>query len=246
MENLSDKVLRKIKEERIAPKPRWQFLLKDYFVWFLFLVSLVLGSLAFCVTLHVFFTNDWDLYRYLHTSFIGHALISLPYIWIGFLALFLWIAHLNFKYTKGGYRRETYFVVVLSIVGSLFLGAFLHTLGVGEWIEEVTAAGLPIYEKITCCSARKDIWDQPEVGLLGGTILYTIDINDFELKDFFGAKWQVQEDDDTIKYAPLEIKPGEEVKIIGEKRINSIFWAREIRPWKKRDSSRKTEAKDNE
>ena len=36
MDNLGDKVLRKIKEEHIAPKPRWQFLLKDYFIWFLF------------------------------------------------------------------------------------------------------------------------------------------------------------------------------------------------------------------
>ncbi|HLM83772.1 MAG TPA: hypothetical protein VK254_00985, partial [Candidatus Bathyarchaeia archaeon] len=175
MENLSDKVLKKIKAEHIAPKPRWQFLLKNYFIWMLFLVSLLLGALAFCVMIYVVFTNDWDLYKYLNTSLAGNIFISIPYLWIGFLVLFVWIAYYNFKYTKSGYRRETYFVVGLSIIGSLFLGAFLHTLGAGEKIEDFVAISVPGYKKIACCSNRKDIWVQPASGLLAGEIVGIID-----------------------------------------------------------------------
>jgi hypothetical protein len=233
MEKLGDKVLQKIKEEKIVPRPRWQFLLKDYFIWLIFLVSLMFGSLAFCVLLHIFFTNDWDLYKYFHTTLIGHILISIPYIWIVLMTFFVGVAYYNFKYTKSGYRRETYFVVALSVAGSLILGTFLHTLGAGEKIEDIVANSVPYYEKITCCSDRKDIWDQPEKGFLGGEIVNILNAENFELKDFGGLVWQVQENDDTIEYAPLEIKNGEEVKIIGEKERNYVFWAREIRPWKK-------------
>lgn len=239
MDNLGDKVLRKIKEEHIAPKPRWQFLLKDYFIWFFFLASLLFGALAFCVLLHSLAANDWDLYQYLHTSLIGHILISIPYLWIGLLVVFILIANYNFKHTKSGYRRETYFIVGLSIVGSVVLGTFLQTLGAGEKIEDAVAASVPYYEKITCCSNRKDIWDQPSVGLLGGEIIAIIDGNNFELKDFSGTNWQVREDDDTLEYDPLQIQPGEEVKIIGERKQDFVFWAREIRPWKDKGASHK-------
>lgn len=233
MDNLGDRVLRKIKKECICPKPRWQFLLKDYFVWLLFLISLIIGSLAFCVSLHIFFTNDWDLYQYLHTSFVGHILVSIPYLWLIFLAVFVLIAHYNFKHTKSGYRRETYFIVGLGVVGSLILGAFLYTLGAGEKIEDFVATSVPEYEKLTCCSARKDIWVQPTRGLLAGKIVSVLDERNFALKDFYGFAWQIQEDDDTLEYEPLQIQPGEDVKIIGEKKQDFVFWAREIRPWKK-------------
>jgi hypothetical protein len=239
MDNLGDKILRKIKEECICPKPRWQFLLKDYFIWLLFLISLLLGSLAFCVALYVLSTNDWDLYQYLHTTLVGHILVSIPYLWIVFLIIFVFIAYHNFKYTKSGYRRETYFVVGLSVVGSLFLGTFLHTLGAGEKIEEFVSASVPMYEKIACCSNRKDIWDQPASGLLGGTIMVILDENNFELKDFGGTDWRVQENDDTLEYEPLQILPGEEVKIIGEKKQDFVFWAREIRPWRNKGEAHK-------
>lgn len=237
-ENLGDKVLRKIKEERIRPRPRWQFLLEDYFIWLFFLVSLILGAVAFCVALHIFFTNDWDLYIYLHTTLVGHVLNSIPFVWLAVLAVFILIAYYNFKYTKSGYRRETYFVVALSIAGSLILGVFLNSLGAGEKIEEAVAAEIPFYEKLTCCSMRKDVWSQPQSGLLGGQIM-DVSGENFELKDFNGTPWQIKEDDDTLEYEPLHIKTGEQVKIIGEKKGDNVFWAREIRPWKNKGAVRK-------
>ena len=233
MPKLSDKILQKIKEEKIVPKPRWQFFLKNYFIWLLFLVSLILGALAFCAMLNTFFTNDWDIYRYLQTSLVGHILISLPYIWIVFLIFFVWIAYQNFKYTKSGYRRETFFVVGLSVIGSFILGAFLHTLGAGEMIEDSIASSVPFYEKIACCSARKDIWDQPEKGLLAGEIKTIMDKNEFELEDFKGEVWQIERGEKMLVPSGLLIIAGRRVKLIGEKRGELRFWAKEIRAWGK-------------
>jgi hypothetical protein len=246
MENLGDKVLEKIKKEKICLRPRWHFLLENYFIWFFFVVSLLVGSLAFCTILYIFFTNDWDLYKYLHTSFLGHVLISIPYIWFVILLFFIWIAYYNFKCTKSGYRHETFYVVGLSIVGSLLLGAFLNTLGLGETIENAVAASLPAYENLVCCGSRKDIWDQPEVGLLGGQIVQVDGKENFSLKDFNGVVWIVQEDDDTLEYEPVGINIGEEVKVIGEDQGSHVFWAREIRPWKNKGDARKARIRVNE
>jgi hypothetical protein len=170
---------------------------------------------------------------------IGHILVSIPYVWLGLLAIFVLIAYYNFKYTKSGYRYETYFVVALSVVGSLLLGTFLHTLGVGERIEEKVAEKVPFYEKLVCCSARKDIWSQPQRGLLGGQIVNVPSEESFDLKDFNGKLWQVWETEDTLEYEPFCLRVGEEVKIIGEQKDDDLFWAREIRPWKNRGEARK-------
>ncbi|MDD3487077.1 MAG: hypothetical protein PHF35_01705 [Candidatus Moranbacteria bacterium] len=240
MEKLGDKILDKIKKEKIEPRPKWQFLLRDCSVWLFFLVSLVVGAVAFCVSLYIFLNNDWDLYQYLHTTLVGHVLISIPYVWIAILVAFVLIANYNFKYTRNGYRHETFLVVGLSVAGSLLFGAFLHSMGMGERIENAVSDGLPFYEKMVCCGNRKDIWDHPENGLLGGEITDVFDPENFEVKDFQGAFWSVRETDDTIEYAPLQMIVGEEVKIIGEKEGPDIFWAREIRPWKDRGEKRKT------
>jgi hypothetical protein len=232
MEKFGDKILSKIKEEKIEPKPKWQFLLRDCFIWLVFLVSLLVGAVAFCVSLYIFTTNDWDLYKYLHTTLVGHIFISIPYIWIILLVIFILIANYNFKHTKKGYRHEVYVVFGFSFLGSLILGYFLHSLGMGEGIEKNLASSLPFYEKMTCCGNRKDIWDQPEKGLLGGEIMELLDEENFELKDFHGMIWLVRENKNILEYRPLFIQSGKQVKIIGEKKEPAVFWAKEIRPWR--------------
>ncbi|MDP1845174.1 MAG: hypothetical protein Q8L09_00315 [Candidatus Moranbacteria bacterium] len=233
MGEIGKKVIEKIKEEKIAPKPRWRFLMKNYFTWAMFIVSIFIGSLAFCTMLYVFFNNDWDLYKYLHTSVVGHIMLSIPYLWILFLILFLALAFYNYKHTKDGYRHETYIILLLSIAGSVILGTFLHTLGVGEKIEDFAISSVPLYEKAACCSHRKDIWDQPTIGLLGGKIIEIKDEQNFGLEDFKGTFWQVEADGETIEQEPAIIRIGKEVKVIGEEKEEGIFWAREIRPWRK-------------
>lgn len=232
MGEIGKKVIEKIREEKIAPKPRWHFLLKDYFTWIMFVISIFIGALAFCTMLYVFFNNDWDLYKYLHTSVVGHIMLSIPYLWILFLILFLALAFYNYKHTKDGYRHQAYMIMLLSIAGSALLGTFLHTLGMGEAIEDAAANAVPYYEKITCCSHRKDIWNQPAIGLLGGKITEIKDEQNFGLEDFQGTLWQVKEDSETIERGPAMIKMGKEVKVIGEEKEEGIFWAREIRPWR--------------
>lgn len=232
MENLGDKVLRKIKEEKIHPKPRWQFFLRDCMVWTAFAISVLVGALSLAVILFVYFTNDWDLYRYLKVNPLEHFVFSLPYLWVIVLLLFLALAYYNYKHTSGGYRYETYAIFGISILASILLGLMFHfAFGFGEKIDAAFSANLPVYSRIHAYCNRQNIWSQPEKGLLAGEIRRIAPDDKFELEDFSGSIWQVEKDERVLMPASFIIIAGRKVKLIGEKRSERRFWAKEIRPW---------------
>jgi len=231
MQKLCDKVLCKIKGEKIEPRPRWQFLLKDYFIWLAFAISVLVGGLAFCVALSITVDNDWDIYKYLNVNPTQHILLSIPYLWIILLLLFLGLAFYNYKHTKGGYRHGTFVILGFSVVGSVIVGSIFHSMEMGREIDRIFVKNVPLYQKIHCCCHRKDIWSQPEKGLLGGRILSVRMEDGFDLEDFQGLVWQVEKDSQAFVGSPVLVQEGREVKLIGEKRAEKLFWAWEIRPW---------------
>jgi hypothetical protein len=232
MGEIGEKAIEKIKEEKIAPRPRWQFFLKDYLIWLAFFVAVIIGGLAFCVIFFVFLSNDWDLYKYLRVNPLEHFIFSLPYLWVIVLLVFLALAYYNYKHTKSGYRYEAYAVLGLSILASVFLGFLFHfAFGLGEKIDNALSSNLPVYSRIHAYCNRQNIWSQPEKGLLGGRILNVGLEDGFDLEDFQGIIWQIEKDGQVFIREPVLVREGESVKLIGEKRAEKHFWAREIRSW---------------
>ncbi len=240
MAKLCDKVLCKIKEEKITPRPRWQFLLKNYFVWTVFAFSVAVGAISFCVILDFLADNDLDVYRYAVENPIETIVISLPVVWIIALLFFLWLAYYNYKHTREGYRHETYAIFGLSIVASIVLGSFLHfALGAGEKVEGFLADNLPFYEKINSHCSNKEIWLQPEKGLLVGSIIGMPALKGFILKDPNDVVWEIEKNEGVIIRGKAPLYENEEVKIIGDREDDRVFHAIEIRPWKKGCQTRK-------
>ncbi len=232
MTKLSQKVLKEIKKKKIEPAPRWKFLLKDYFVWLAFAVSVIIGAIAVCVILYFLSGNDWDIWRHLGISPLRHFVLSLPYLWIASLALFLWLAYFNYKNTKSGYRNETYYIVGLSVIGSLFVGAILHySLGVGERVDKMLTAKMPVYGRAVANCSKKNVWSRPERGLLGGRVIRIASPDEFFLEDFIGSEWEVQKNEETLMQSGVMIVNGVYLKIIGRKGNGRIFQAKEIRLW---------------
>ncbi len=234
MSKISEKVIREIKEKKIEPMPRWRFLLKDYFIWSAFAVSVLVGAVSFGVILFVFLGNDWDLYKYLRINPLKHFIFSLPYLWVLLLLAFLGLAYYNYKHTKSGYHYETYAIVGLSFLASIALGLLFHFgFGMGEKIDTALSANLPIYGQIQAYCSKESVWSQPERGLLAGRIKTVDDDNEFELEDFKGLVWQVKEDEKIVMPASFLIIAGKRVKLIGEKEAERRFKAKEIRAWER-------------
>lgn len=225
--NISDKIIEKIRLEKIIPKPKWKFLLKNYVFWTAFGASIVVGSLSFAVILNTAFENDWYVYRYLDKSLATFIFVSLPYFWIIFLAIVLAADYYEYKHTKSGYRYRGYLIIMGSVAISFVLGAGSFALGMGKMIDEALATQIPYYHGMV--QHKKEIWSHPEQGLLAGKIKKIVDEKDFDIEDFQGGIWEVRGNNIIWHEMP---KIEEEVKLIGEKSSGCcVFMVKEARSW---------------
>lgn len=233
-ENLCQCVLDKIKSEKIAPKPRWRFLLKDYSILVLIMVSLVIGGVAVAVVIYMVKTNDWDLYSEISGSMLGFAIASMPYLWLIFLSLFIFAADYNFKHTKKGYKYGIEIISVASICTSVLLGIFFYNFGIGQVIDEIFSKNVPVYSKLF--DPRAKMWSNPEKGLLVGVVIEVKNKERFMIEDFGRKKWNIIVIENTkFRQMPTEfIQNGEKLKMLGRTISKNEFEAQFILPFRLR------------
>ena len=222
---LSEKILEKIKEKNITPKPKWTFLLKDYSIWLLSVGSLIIGSLAVSVIIFLVRNDDWDVYKHINDSLGQFILLTLPYFWIIFLIIFILAANYNIKHTKKGYKYELHTLVFSGVAISLLLGVFLHNFGVGHAIDKILTHKMPVYTKVI--QGKHGRWADPEKGLLAGQIIKIENKDKFKLKDLKENTWVIVKTDNTF-VKMVEIKIDERVRIIGAKQGDNVFQAIQI------------------
>ena len=230
MNNFSEKVLKKIEKENIKPKPQWYFLLKNYLIWLMFGISIVLGSLAFSMILFMIRQLDWDIYHYLGDSFLKTLFISLPYLWLIFLILFIIIAYYNFINTKRGYRFRFITIILISLIVSVVLGTGLYFNGFSENIENIFFEKIPYYHKLIYTCEKQ--WMHPEKGLLAGNITETeLSKKKIHLIDFNEKHWEIDIRNSLWK-GKLQPVKDLKIKLIGKMIDDKHFQAIEIRPWR--------------
>lgn len=228
MSELSDKTLKTLKERKITPEPCWHFIVKNYALWSLFLVSIIIGALAVTTIIFMLTDHDWDVYKYLDRSFFEHVFALLPYFWIAVFSLFIVIADYSLKNTYRGYRCGTLSVVGGSILLSALLGILLFMGGIDSEIHQIFSRQVPFYNSLVY--VKEDVWTNAEKGLLGGELVNIENFNDFTLQDLNGKIWQIKGENLLWPYSSLPQK-GEKVKLIGQVGGSNIFFAKIVRPW---------------
>lgn len=224
----ASEILSKIKEKKIEPKSRWRFLLKDYMVWVFFGSAILVGAMAFSVIIFLLNDNDWDIYEHLDKSFASYLLLSLPYLWIIILSLFSFLAYFNYRNTRNGYRVNPVAIVLVSVLLSVVLGGVSFGAGFGRVIDSTFSENIPYYENMIMY--RQAVWNNPEKGLLSGTITEIEDNDNFYIEDNEEEDWEIK-GEDILWRRPETQEVGEKVKVIGEKEDEDTFVAEEVRPW---------------
>jgi len=229
MKNISNEVLKKIKDNNIKPKPRWYFITKNYFIWLIFGISIILGSFAFSMVLFIIKQLDWDIYHYIGESFLKTVFVSLPYLWLIFLVLFTGVAYYNFIHTKRGYRFKFISILLISLVISIALGTGIYFNGFSERLENVFLEKIPYYNRLVYSCEEQ--WMRPGRGLLAGTIIEIgLPENSFILRDLKNNRWKIVADKVTWK-GKITPVTGLKIKLIGKVINDNNFAAMEIRPW---------------
>jgi len=221
--NISQKILEKIKSQNLEPKARWKFTLKNSFVWFFSIVTLIVGGLAFSVMIYLLKNNDWAFHRQMSGSIFKFVLVTFPYFWILCFILFISLALYNLQHTKKGYKYQIITLLIVCFVVSFSLGLFLHNFRAGRLTDDILAQRFPHYNQLI--NRRVGMWCHPEKGLLAGQIISIEDDQHFQIKDFNNKTWQIELKESAVN----EVKPeqGHVVRIVGEILDDQTFQAEE-------------------
>lgn len=159
--NLEQRILDRIKQEKIEPKSKWFFVFKNISYWLLFAFSVLLGSVSFASVLYKLTGNYEVVQDFVSDKFtlFDSLPFILPYFWIIIFSIFFVLAIYNYKKTKGFYKYQMSFIVLLLSV-SVFVGGYLmYVFGVAEKTEEISQKYLPFYNKYEMIqNLRKDVF----------------------------------------------------------------------------------------
>ena len=222
-----NKLLAKLKDEKINPKPRWQFLFKKNIIWLSGILALIIGAAAVSVMIYLFKFNDWEIYDQTKKSFGEFFLLTLPYFWFIFLGLFVFIVYYNLKHMEKGYHYSTLLLLSASVVLSIFLGAVFYAAGMGAELDNVLGRRAPFYDQVI--NRQVGFWSQPEEGRLSGLVIAENNRGEFLLIDRGQEEWLVEAAGAEI-YPGGIVAAGQPLNLLGEKIDKQTFRAKKILP----------------
>lgn len=212
-------LLDKIKEDKLSPKPRWQFLLKNYLVYIAGSLALVIGAIAVSVMVYLIKFNDWNFYYHTKKSFWEFFFLTAPYFWLLFLVLFIFIVYYNLKHTRKGYRYPAWLLVIASIVFSIILGAIFFSIGLGQKIDDVLGRRAPFYSHVF--NPQIDFWSHPEEGRLAGIIIGRSEDQSLILLDRDLKEWKISSG--SLEVINSDLSSRQPIRLIGRQSSDNDF-----------------------
>lgn len=210
---IQDAVMDRIKEQAVTPTPRWRFQCFEWAMWALWLLSVVIGSVAVSIILYTGTHSFYALFEATHESFFSFWVEVLPYAWLLTFALMGGVAYWNFRRTKRGYRYSVGFVVGTSVAASLLGGAGLHAAGAGAVIDRTLGDRMAMYVSLE--EKELAMWQMPAEGRLVGYGRGEIASSSFvSFTDHKGQAWKLN----TVELSEMDrqlLATGKEVRVVG-------------------------------
>jgi hypothetical protein len=226
-QNVAQSVLEQIIVENIKPTPKWEFMLKDTFVWALFIANTVFGSIGFAITIFLMSNNEIVADYSLSTSLLNWIILSIPFVWILLTSLFIFVSFYNFKHTEEGYKFSVTKIFLANIAFVIFFGYFMYAFGISERLNTLFSNNVPYYNSMM--DTRSQVWMRPDSGYLAGTIS-SVSNNSIDVRDFNGKNWIITITNAEIR-GNVDLSVGSQIKILGTKISDTVFEGSEIRPW---------------
>jgi len=229
MNRFSEKIISKIKEEKMKPKPRWHFVLMHVFLLLAIVFSIAFGSVAVAIVIRKLTMSDWDLARLsLGGGGLKPIFYLLPYLWLIFVGLSIFVADKLFKQTKTGYRRKSWVIVLLSILLSLNFGYIFYLTKFDRPFVDTLRNHFPLYQSLE--TKRHEFFAAPDKGALAGKIIEIASDDIWILADVKRNLWKVDVSEATFKTEFKSVE-GVFVGVSGEVLRRGEFKARVIGVW---------------
>ncbi|MEZ4908145.1 MAG: hypothetical protein R2771_11035 [Saprospiraceae bacterium] len=230
-----DKIEQNIKENNINPTPKWHFQLKDFLIWTMYAIFILIGSISFSIILFAIQQTDFILTDHIGHSALELILVLLPFLWLGTLLVFLIGSFISIYNSKKGYKFSFGKMLGINIGFSIVFGTILFLFGAGEWFEKTFSVYSSTYESIQI--KKEKLWTNADSGVVAGTII-NLENDTLYLLDFEKHNWKINIDS-AFKVPIVKLIPDEKVKILGKKYDKNIFIAEKILPWGGKDMRNK-------
>lgn len=125
---------------------------------------------------------------------------------------------------EGGYKIPSLYIILGSILLSIFLGGIIYHTKTADALEESLRNFVEPYNRLE--EVREKIWDMPEKGILPGQIIKIHKNFSMEMRDLNNSFWLVQVGS---AHHLIPLREGQIVIVLGEKTGDHLFKAHEIR-----------------
>lgn len=213
LKGLSASILEKIEREHVGQTPRFAFLCIEWGIWALWVLSILIGAVAFSMMIFFSLHAGFAFYEVTHEKAFDFFMEVMPYAWVIVFVLMAVLAHYNLRHTKRGYKYQVWQVLLSSILLSFIGGLFLHNFGMAYVLDNFIAQRLPMVPALQAMEAR--MWQAPQDGrMLGRASGMPIGDHTLLFTDKEGVAWKL----DTAELNPLELsalQSGETVRVVG-------------------------------
>lgn len=237
----SQEILTNIREHKMSPRPRWQFLFKNIVLWVIGFLALFFGAISISLIIFMLRYNEWAFYSRMGAGPTEFLLLVVPIFWILCLLIFVVLVYFNFKKTKHGYRYRPLLIISGAVGISIILGFGFNALGMGQRIDAILGRRAPLYDSVI--NPRLRFWSNPESGRLSGLIVSQESEGNYIVVDNNNVEWSVvyvEEEDEKLNEAKKQGNIDEEIytvavgrpaRFVGEKTAEKEFKAKELVPF---------------
>lgn len=187
--NIANRILKAIQEKKLKPKGRWQFILKNVFMWTSGILALLFSAVAFSVMIYLLNNMDLAFAATRDTSALKALFMTLPYFWVFFIGAFIFVVYHQVRHTRKGYLYTVPKIIATSIVLSILLGAGFSFIGWGEKIDHTISSNSPFYGEVI--NPQIHFWSMPEEGRLVG-LVKNVNSDSVKLIDKDGKTWDLK------------------------------------------------------
>ena len=220
--NLKDSLFERIEAEKVSPRSRLFFQSREFLVWFLWLLSVVVGAFAVAVSVFMVTHLQYELYEATHENFVTFMVEALPYMWIVVFGLMVYVAMYNLQHTKRGYRYPVWIILVSSIILSFAGGSALQMFGFGYTIDNVLGQQMSVYQSRDKLEQR--LWQMPEEGRLVGRQVYSTvaPTSTIIFEDLDGQRWNMNVGELDSRDVDL-LASGQMVRVLGQSDESGLY-----------------------
>lgn len=217
-QNLEQKILEKIKNEKLSPKPIWYFLIRDYSLWLAVILSIILASLSIAPIIFIFSNLEIEYIKHISSNIFLFILFILPYPWIILCAITTYLAKKAWFQTRSGYKFQGKYIVIISVITSLILGIILNLYTFGKVMDDgFHNNSFGFYKNLD--DRKQENWFNPKEGRLIG-IVKNVSSSTFVLFNQKNNFEEIVNFDETVPGFTF-VNESNQIRVIGYEKDNS-------------------------